>query len=163
MVREWILYCDFCFAFHDILLNVFYWNCRYQLIEDKLKLSKYLSWTFCSIALGIIHNLSLYAFVSIIFRLDYDIIYILMDQKNLSLEGQNIHSNYYVTQTLYIVDTFLLCFRKEETGYWILWGSCEASWSWSSILYFHRWQVSNISIHQIIYENQAMISLTIYQ
>jgi FMN phosphatase YigB (HAD superfamily) len=26
--------------------------CRYQLIEDKLKLSKYLSWTFCSCRTG---------------------------------------------------------------------------------------------------------------
>jgi hypothetical protein len=57
MVRQWIFYCDFCFAFHGILQNVLY--CRYQLIEDKLKLSKYLSWTFCSCALG---RLTLYAF-----------------------------------------------------------------------------------------------------
>jgi hypothetical protein len=57
MVRQWIFYCDFCFAFHGIRQNVLY--CRYQLIEDKLKLSKYLSWTFCSCALG---RLTLYAF-----------------------------------------------------------------------------------------------------
>ncbi|XLR43798.1 hypothetical protein S83_028458, partial [Arachis hypogaea] len=30
--------------------NVLY--CRYQLIEDKLELSKYLSWTFCSCTYG---------------------------------------------------------------------------------------------------------------
>lgn len=44
--------------FVSVFQNFLY--CRYQLIEDKLKLSKYLSWTFCSCTNGILHNLTFY-------------------------------------------------------------------------------------------------------
>jgi hypothetical protein len=93
MVRQWIFYCNFCFPFHGILQNVLY--CRYQLIEDKLKLSKYLSWTFCSCALGRLTLYSLLCWSSFCLIMIYGIIDVKVGQQKKSFEG---HKTY--TQTI---------------------------------------------------------------
>lgn len=44
------------FLLTSVSYYVFLWIFnRYQMIEDKLKLSTYLSWTFCSCTIGILH------------------------------------------------------------------------------------------------------------